>query len=262
MKTFTTRNKSFPGGVIGRRLFAAAFWLALWQVLYLSVGQEILIVSPARVLQRLLELAVDSGFWFSAGSSVLRIVAGFFLAVLAGTVLGAACSGVRFLYDLVYPVISIIKATPVASFIVLALVWIKSGNVPVFTSFLMVLPVVWGNVCQGIRKTDGNLLEMAQAFRFGRLKTVRRVYLPSVMPYFTAACTTGMGLAWKAGIAAEVLANTRDSIGGRIYGAKIYLETADLFAWTAVVVVMSVVLEKLMLQIIRRAGRTYNAGSD
>ena len=261
MKIFTTRSERFPDTLL-RRLFTAAFWLAVWQTLYLSVGQEILIVSPAHVLQRLAELAADGGFWFSAGFSVLHIVTGFLFAVLTGAVLGAACARFRLLYDLFYPVVSIIKATPVASFIVLALVWIKSGNVPVFTSFLMVLPVVWENVCQGIRKTDGNLLEMARAFRFGRLKIVRRIYVPSVMPYFTAACTTGMGLAWKAGIAAEVLANTRDSIGGRIYGAKIYLETADLFAWTAVVIVMSVALEKLMLQIIRRAGRTYNAGSD
>jgi NitT/TauT family transport system permease protein len=110
-----------------------------------------------------------------------------------------------------------------------------------------VLPVVWGNVTKGIAQTDRRLLQMARCYRFGAAKAVRYVYLPSVAPYFLAACTTGMGLAWKAGIAAEVLANAELSIGGRIYDSKIYMETTDLFAWTAVVVLMSAALEKLVL---------------
>jgi NitT/TauT family transport system permease protein len=126
----------------------------------------------------------------------------------------------------------------------------------------MVTPIVWGNVTSGIQKTDKRLLEMAHSYRFGSVKTVRRVYIPSVMPYFTAACTTGLGLAWKAGIAAEVLANTKLSIGGQIYNSKIYIETADLFAWTVVVIIMSVILEWLMMRFVKTVGRKYNVGSD
>ena len=99
---------------------------------------------------------------------------------------------------------------------------------------------------------------MAEVYQFGIAKTIRRIYLPSIMPYFTAACTTGMGLAWKAGVAAEVLANTKRSIGGNIYNAKIYIETADLFAWTAVVIVISVLLEKLMMRLMKTVGKKYN----
>ena len=174
------------------------------------------------------------------------------MCLFLGIVLGALCCRFRFLYQLIYPLLSAVKATPVASFIILALVWLQSVRVPAFIAGLIVLPIVFGNVCQGVAAADRELLEMARVFRLGRWKTLRYIYLPTVAPYLAAAFTTGIGLAWKAGVSAEVLANARNSIGGRIYGAKIYLDTADLFAWTAVVIVLSVVLERLLLACFRR----------
>lgn len=258
MKISTIQNSNLLRFRILRKLFAAAFWIALWQVLYMIVRQEILIVSPANVLQRLFALAADGRFWMITFSSMLRILIGFLAAVAVGTILAVLTSTVKIFYDLFHPIISIVKATPVASFIILALVWIETNHVPAFTAFLMVIPVVWGNVENGIKKVDSGLLQMSHCFRFGVLKTFQRIYIPSVMPYFTAACTTGMGLAWKAGIAAEVLANAKPSIGGEIYNAKIYIETADLFAWTVVVVMMSVILEWFMVKIMKIAGKKYN----
>lgn len=242
-----------------KKLLVAAFWVLVWQLVYMADRQEIRMVSPVRVLQRLTELAADGTFWLSALTSMQHIVLGFLLGVALGVVLSALASFLPLLKELLNPVISIVRATPVASFILLALVWIRSGGVPVFISFLMVLPVVWGNVIEGIAKTSPSLLEMAEVFRFGPFKTIKAVYIPSVMPYFTAACTTALGLAWKAGIAAEVLVNAKNSIGGNIYDAKIYIETADLFAWTLVVILLSVALERLMLRLMRLAGKHCNA---
>jgi NitT/TauT family transport system permease protein len=259
--TSTTQNKSFIQNKFARKLLAAAFWLGIWQLVYLTVQQEILIVSPACVVRRIFELSQDRFFWLAALCSMLRILEGFLFGLFIGTGLAVLTSVSAIMFDIFHPVISIIKATPVASFIILALVWIQSAHVPVFTSCLMVTPIVWGNVTNGIQKTDNRLLQMADCYRFGVVKTVKRVYIPSVMPYFTAACTTGLGLAWKAGIAAEVLANTKLSIGGQIYNSKIYIETADLFAWTAVVIIMSVVLEGLMVRLMKKAGRKYNTGN-
>ncbi len=256
MMTFITQNKKLSK--ITGKVLAAVFWLAVWQFIYFIVKQEILIVSPVRVLQRLFELAKDDMFWFTALNSMQHILTGYVLGIAAGVVLAMLTTSSRMLYDLFYPIISIIKATPVASFIILALVWIQSAQVPDFTSFLMVLPIIWSNVSNGIAKTDAKLLQMAHCYGFGFSRTVRRVYIPSVMPYFIAACTTGMGLTWKAGIAAEVLANTKHTIGGQIYASKIYIETADLFAWTAVVIAMSVLLERLMVWVMKKVGQKYN----
>lgn len=259
MKTFTTQgNASFFRKAAGK-LLAAFFWLALWQIVCLAVRQEILIVPPLRVLERLASLSRTGLFWAAAFGSMARVLSGFLWGLLAGTVLAALTSRSRILSDLFHPALAVVRATPVASFIILALVWIRSARVPSFIAALVVLPVVWSNVENGIANTDPALLQMAKSFRFGAWKTVRKIMAPSVLPYFTAACTTGLGLAWKAGVAAEVLANTERSMGGQIYDSKIYLETADLFAWTAVVVLLSVVLEWLMVRLMRYAGRKYHA---
>ena len=126
----------------------------------------------------------------------------------------------------------------------------------------MVLPVVWANVCAGIRSTDPILLRTARVFRFSPWRTLRRVYVPSVMPHFLSACRTSLGLAWKSGIAAEVLTVPAVSIGKMLYESKLYLETTDLFAWTAVVVVCSLVIEKVLMSAIGRLGRAYAVGGE
>lgn len=249
-------KRKIPRGI--SLALAALFWLAVWEAASLAVNLEFLLPSPVRVAERLAVLAREAEFWGAAGGSMLRVLLGFLFAFLAG-VLGAALA-FRFspVAALLSPVLRIVKATPVASFILLALVWIPSPGVPVFTSFLMVFPIVFGNVLSGMQSTDRNLIEMGRMYRFSPLSMLRQIYLPSVVPYLTAACATGLGLAWKAGVAAEVLANTRLSLGGKIYAAKIYFETPDLFAWTAVVIAMSVALEKLVLLLMRRLLRIFH----
>lgn len=231
---------------------AALFWLAVWEGASLLVHLELLLPSPIRVAERLISLAGEAEFWAAAGGSMLRVLCGFFLAFCAGLCGAALAFRFSAVASLLRPLLHIIKAAPVASFILLALVWITSPGVPVFTSFLMVFPIVFENVLGGFRSTDRNLVEMGHMFRFSPLQMLRQIYLPSAAPYLSAACTSGLGLAWKAGVAAEVLANTRLSLGGQIYASKIYLETPDLFAWTAVVIAMSVALEKLVLLLMRR----------
>lgn len=241
--------------VVRRLLFKLgvfAFWMLVWQLAYRLVHQEILLVSPLQVFRRLCELAVEPAFWKTVAFSFLRIMSGFGLALAAGTVLAVAAASSRVLDALMQPLLRIIKATPVASFVILALIWLKSSRLAVFTSFLMVLPIIWGNLVQGIRKTDPQLLEMGRAFGFGPVKTLLQIYLPSVLPYLVAAGTTGMGLAWKAGIAAEVLGTPKNSIGKYLYESKIYLEIPDLFAWTAVVILLSMLLEELLLWLVRK----------
>lgn len=235
-----------------KKTAAILFWIAAWQIVSLCVGQELLVPSPAQVLVRLSQLLQETGFWHIAAGSLLRIMAGYLAAVAAAVLLAALTSSFSFLYALVSPLLGIIKATPVASFIILALVWLRGSQIPPFAAFLMVLPIVWANVSEGICHTDAQLLEMARMFRFGRWKTVWRIYVPSILPYFMAGCTTGLGLAWKAGVAAEVLAMPRDSIGLQLYNAKVYLEIPDLFAWTLVIIVLSMLLEKLLVSIMHR----------
>ena len=231
---------------------ALVFWLVVWQLAYSLTGSDLLLASPLQVASRLGHLILMGSFWMTAGLSLLRILAGFALGVVAGAVLAILTVRVRVLWILFRPAIGAVRATPVASFIILALVWMSSVRVVVFIVFLMVLPIVWANVTEGIKKTDPQLLEMARVFGLSRGQVIRLIYIPSISPFFIAASVTAMGLGWKAGIAAEVLSTPRPSLGNELYNAKIYLETPDLFAYTLVVIALSLILEKVLLFALRK----------
>ena len=209
--------------------------------------------SPVSVIKRLTELIVMGDFWKSVVFSFVRIILGFSLALILGTVLAALSSAFFAVEMLMEPLIMVIKATPVASFIILCLIWIPSRNLSVFISFLMVFPVVYTNILEGIRQTDKQLLEMADSFGAGVGKKLQFIYLSQVMPYAVTACKLGLGLCWKAGIAAEVIGIPAGSIGEKLYKAKVYLETPDLFAWTIVIIAVSVGFEKIFMFALRRS---------
>jgi len=221
------------------------------------VGKELLLPGPAAVARRLLALAVTAEFWLTAFTSLGRIFGGFLAGALAGSCLAVFTSAFPWADRILSPGVKVVRATPVASFIVLVLLWAPTGRVPGVISGLMVLPVLWANVCKGISQTDQKLLEAARAYRCGAWRTVKLVYIPSVAPYFASGCSTGLGLAWKAGVAAEVLCQPRPAIGSQVYAAKLTLDTPALFAWTAVVIILSFLLDHaltLIFRTLRRGG--------
>lgn len=254
-KSDKKRLGRWPGGL--KWIAAILIWLAVWQILYLRIDQEIILVSPLQVIARIGALVLMPSFWHTAGFSLGRIVIGFSLGVLAGSLLAVGMVKFSALHTLFYPLISAIRATPVASFIILALIWMSSNRVVMFIVFLMVVPIVWGNVAEGIRKTEPQLLQMARVFGLGRGQVVRYIYVPSIMPFFTTAAVTSLGLGWKAGIAAEVLSTPAFSLGGRLYESKIYLNTLDLMAFTVVIILLSLLLERGMLRLLRHAQRYF-----
>ena len=233
-----------------RILLPAAFWLAVWCLAAACVDQPLLVPSPIAVLRRLGELAAAPLFWRSTLVSLLRI----FCGALAGTILGTLCavltSRFRLADWILAPAIRLVRATPVASFIILVLLWVSTGKVPGVISALMVLPVVWESVSAGIRSADPQLLELARSYQFSRHKLICYVYLPAVRPHFAAGVCTAIGLAWKSGVAAEVLCLPKAAIGTQVYYSKIYLETPSLFAWTAVVIVLSMLLERIVRRLL------------
>lgn len=243
---------------------AICFWILMWQLLVIVLdrksgglmGGRLLVASPLETVKTLFSLIQTADFWKAVGHSFGKIAGGFFLAVLAGVVCAviASCSGV--IRALLTPVLRLIKAVPVASFIILALFWLSSSrNLSVLISFLMVLPVIYTNVLQGIESTEKELLEMATVFRISFGKRIRFIYLPAVLPYFVSACSVGLGFCFKSGIAAEIIGLPANSIGERLYEAKLYLLTEELFAWTAVIVLVSVVFERAVMLLVKAAER-------
>ncbi len=243
-----------PTGII-KRIIIAAIWLLVWQAAAWAVGSNLLLPSPIATAKALIAIGETAEFWQSLGSTLLRIVAGFLLGIIVGTLLGIVSAASRFADELLAPLRSIVKATPVTSFIILVLLYLSATLTPMFIAFLMVLPLAWTNVLTGIRSTDVQLLEMARVFEFSKLKLLTRVYAPSVLPHFVSACTAGLGFAWKAGVTAEVIAHPALGVGTAIYESKLYLETEELFAWTAAVIILSFGLEKLMVLLLGRVSK-------
>ncbi len=233
-----------------RRLLAALFWLAVWQLASMAVGKDLILPGPFSVLKALWQLVRQGDFWLSILLTMIRIMLGYALGVASGCILALACCSSRVLDSLLSPIVRMVRATPVASFIILAMLWMSKGGVPVLMSALMVTPVVWGNLVEGFASRDMTLSEMAQAYRLGRWKTLRFVYIPALMSDFKASCLTALGLAWKSGIAAEVLSQPGKAIGSNIYYSKVYLETPELFAWTASVIALSFVLETVVKKLL------------
>lgn len=243
-----------------KNLIVALFWLLVWQGLSMIVAKPLLLPAPLTVLGRLCELIVSLSFWQTVVLSLGRILLGVICAVVLGVALALMTSRSTLLKSLFTPLITVIKSTPVASFIILLLIWVGRDILPSVIVVLMALPVVWSNVSAGISSTDPLLLEMAKLFRFSRLKRLKRVYIPSVMPHFLAACRSCLGLAWKAGVAAEVLTVPAVSIGKMLYESKLYWETLDLFAWTLVVIICSLIIEKVLISALTALGKSRAKG--
>ena len=247
------------------RLWAVLFWIAVWQAGSMALqavypNGHLLLPSPITALLRLGDLALTAVFWQSIGRSFLRIIGGFLLSCLAASLLAVPASRWKWVRELMGPLVAAIKAVPVASFIILALFWLNSRSLALFISFLMVFPPVYLNVLEGIRQTDGKLLEMARVFRVPLWRQIRGIYIPSVMPYFRTAVSLGLGLCWKAGVAAEVIGLPAGSVGEQLYNAKVYYMMPDLFAWTAVIVLVSALFEKLFLHLVDRVVRKAGVG--
>lgn len=240
------------------RLWAVLVWIVVWQLgsMLLNRGSLLMLAaSPWQVLTRLAELVITAGFWASIGFSLLRIAVGFLLAVVLGVLLAALSARFVRVKELLMPAMLAIKTIPVASFIILALILFSSRNLSAVISFLMVLPILYTNVLTGIESTNRSLLEMAQVFRLSPMRRIRYLYVPQVLPFFQSGCAVSLGLCWKSGIAAEVIGIPAGSIGEHLQQAKVYLNIPDLFAWTLVIVLVSLAFEKLALWLIRWAAK-------
>jgi NitT/TauT family transport system permease protein len=177
---------------------------------------------------------------------------------IIGLIGGALTAFSPFIRNLFSPVLSVVKSTPIASFIILLFLWLDRDTVACVISALIVLPVVWSNVESGILGTDKSLLEMADAYKMTKLAKLRHIYAPSALPYFTASLRSSLGMSWKAGIAAEALILPTISIGKMIFQSKYNLETVDLFAWTSVTVILSVIIEKAAVLVLKKALKNRN----
>lgn len=250
ISTFLENKQDKPLKKIIGKIGVALFWVLLWALAARWVDSPLVLPSPLKTLEGVIILAGDFEFFVSIGVTLLRVFGGVFISVLLGLVLGLAGGLNKPFYEIMNPFVSTIKSLPVVSVIILINLWIASGLVPLVVTFLICFPVTWTNVVQGVRATDKKLLEMAKIYNVEQTRIIRDIYVPSIKPYAVSALMNAIGLGWKVTVTAEVLANALPSIGMNLYYSKIYLETDLLFSWTLVIVICSLVIEKITLYVI------------
>ncbi|MBE6656594.1 MAG: ABC transporter permease subunit [Ruminococcaceae bacterium] len=225
---------------------AVLFALLVWQIGALLIGEELILPSPISVLLRLFTIWWEAGILTAIGYSLLRIAAGFFIALALGVLLAVVAGRFPFVETLLFPYVAVVKAVPVVSFIVLAYVWMSSRTIAIFISFLIVLPTVYTTLLSGIKARDEKLEEMADVFAVSPKDRFLYLRLPNLAPYITSSVSLGAGLAWKSGVAAEIIAISSRSIGGLLYNASLEMRNVDLFTLTAILVLVSILFEKLL----------------
>ena len=230
-----------------RKALMILFWIVMWAVLAHVVDNKILLSTPIRTAKELFALLGDKSFYRTIAMSLLRIGTGFFAGMGTAVLLAAVSCRFPFLEDCLSPLISLLKAIPVASFVVLLLIWWGSSFLAAVVSFLVVLPGIYINTLEGLKNVDRELLEMGKVFRLSPGSCFFYIYRPALQPYLYSSMKTALGMSWKSGVAAEVIGMADLSIGGQIYMSKIYLDTAGVFAWTAVVIMLSFLFEKLVI---------------
>lgn len=257
-----------------KKICIAALWLAVWQIAALRIDNDILLAGPAEVVRSLWEMAAEPFVRFFTGakdaadfyfykicwSSLKRILLGFVLAFVTGGAFGALSYRFRTVREITEPMLAVMKSIPVASFVVLLLIWQGSENLSVWISFFVVFPNLCVSTRSGLEAVDPGLKEMAEVFGIRGIKRAVFLYRPSLLHSLRAGMEISIGMAFKSGVAAEVIGLPEYSFGERIYVSKIYLDTPGLFAWTVSLIFLSFAVEKLILRLMDLAKRPVGYG--
>ncbi len=237
-----------------QRLAVGVLWLGVWQLASMLVGSSLLLAGPLETLRRLLALLVEERFLSVVCFSLARVGCGFLAAFATALVVAFVAHRIPLVARLLAPGVSVLKSVPIACVIVLLLIWVGSRQVSGIAVFIVVFPAVYFSCLEGLGRLEVELSEMLAVFRVRGVVRLLVHTWPQVLPYLVATSKNACGMAWKAGIAAELIGSPLGSIGERIYQAKILLETADLFAWTLVVMALSAVCERAFVTLLARSG--------
>jgi NitT/TauT family transport system permease protein len=232
-----------------RRALTLILWAVVWEVAYLVIGRDVYFPSPVSTVKVFFRLLTEKNTWTVIGWSSYRTLLAISFSAVLGILLGMACGLNRTMYDAVNPLVTALKSTPVVSVIIIAIIWLRSTNVPIFAGFLMGFPIIFTGTAAGIRNTDPKLIEMCAFYKVRRLDMAYSLYFRSSAPYINASLISAAGTCWKAVAAAEVLSMPRLSIGANLFFAKTALDPTLLFAWTFIIILLSFCFETLYAKI-------------
>ncbi len=228
------------------KILVPFFWIGVWQLISMLVNNSYFVPSVYDTFLKLIDIVFSVSFLKIASLTLLRVATGFALGVVFAVILSFLCHKFPIIYEIIYPIISIIKSTPVASFIIILWILLKGDVLVIFIAFLMVMPIIWQNLMDGYKSIKTELIEVAEVYEFSLAKRLKLIVFPALLKYFIPASITSISLAWKSEIAGEIIAYTKNSIGEKINDAKAGFDTPSVFAWTVIIIIFSLLLEKLV----------------
>ncbi len=232
---------------IWKKLLIVFFWLIVWQILSWIVDNAILLEGPIGVLKRLIEDLQTKDYYKTVGASLIRMNAGLVLGVLLAVLLSICAWKQKIVEEFLAPLVQFLKAAPIACFIVLLLIWVGSKNLAFYVALLVTFPPVYLNLVEGFKHIPSAQMEVAKVFGMPFKNSLKYIYLPNVEPYLMSALSLAVGMAFKAGVAAEIIGTPDFSMGERIYMSKIYLDTAGVLSWMLTVILVSYVCENVFV---------------
>lgn len=227
-------------------ILSISFLMILWKMISFFLNNELILPSPESTFLSVLSIIKHETFHGTLKATIFRGITGFLISFSIALTCGCAAGNNKLIFYLLQPLTITIKTTPVLAIILLAIIWLNTELVPAFVCFLVVFPIIYSNVTEGINSVDIKLIEMAEIYKIKKLEKLKSIYLPSITSHLIAGTSTAIGLTWKAVIAAEVICQPFNALGTKMVEAKIDLDMPALFAWTAIAIILSSISEFIL----------------
>ena len=239
MRDFTLKNRNYA-------LLSTAIILLLWWLAAATVNNSVTIPSPIETIKALMEIITSKYFLLQVLGTLKRALSGFAIAFISGVVFGVLSGVFSPIYYLLRPLVIAQRSVPTMAVILLALIWLDNAIAPILVGVIVIFPIIYGAVVNGVREMDVQLLEMAQIYHLSRKKKLRHLYLPSISSSLRAVAAAAISLNLKITIAAEVLGQANNAIGTGFQLEKVSLNTAGVLAWAMIAILIGWLLETIV----------------
>ncbi len=225
--------------------------IGIWAVFAKIVGIEIIVPSLKNTFINLGQILSGAKFYSAALNTLLRSIIAFALAMVSAVVLSIISAFFPIVFKLLSPLIAIMRAVPTMSIILLTVVWMKPETSPILIAYIIIFPLMYAGIYSAVVGVDKDLVDMSKAYKVSKKDMVKSLYLPSIAPSFFDISKANISLTVKLIISAEIIAQTKLSLGIMMQIARSQLETAQLLAYTVLAIAMSYLLE-LIVGLIKR----------
>ena len=232
------KNKNIIYFILGIIIF-----ILLWFFISLKINSEIVFPNILTIIKKLIEIILEKSFYKDLFLSLIRVFITFILSFLLAIIFGILSGIFLYIRYMLMPIINFIRTIPTIPLILVAIIWFDNNTVPIFVSMLVIFPIMYDAVVNGIINVDKNLIDMSLSYNVSLKTQIISLYIPSIKPYILTAISQSMGITWKSILAAEILALPSLGIGSKLYESHLYLDTVSLFAYCLIAVIFNGIFE-------------------